>query len=141
MVAALAVGIYHLSLPSGLVLELENCYFIPAINRDISSVSSLDIIGFELCCSFSQNNMFYGSALLANGLYILNQSTTIYNINENRVKPNDKNPTYLWHCRLGQINEKKDSRTPKDGLLDSFDLKSFETCESGLLGKMTKAPF
>ncbi|WVZ96608.1 hypothetical protein U9M48_042224 [Paspalum notatum var. saurae] len=29
----------------------------------------------------------------------------------------------------------------KDGLLDSFDYESFETCESCLLGKMTKAPF
>ena len=67
MVAALAVGTYHLSLPSGLVVELENCYFIPAINRNIISVSALDIVGFEFniknkCCSFSQNNMFYGSA-------------------------------------------------------------------------------
>ena len=28
-----------------------------------------------------------------------------------------------------------------DGLLDLFDLESFETCESCLLGKMTKTPF
>lgn len=29
----------------------------------------------------------------------------------------------------------------KDGLLSSFDFESFDTCESCLLGKMTKAPF
>ena len=29
----------------------------------------------------------------------------------------------------------------QDGLMHSFDLESFETCESCLLGKMTKAPF
>jgi hypothetical protein len=29
----------------------------------------------------------------------------------------------------------------RDGLLSSFDFESFETCESCLLGKMTKAPF
>jgi hypothetical protein len=28
-----------------------------------------------------------------------------------------------------------------DGLVSSFDLESFETCESCLLGKMTKTPF
>ena len=28
-----------------------------------------------------------------------------------------------------------------DGILDSFDFKSFEPCESCLIGKMTKAPF
>ena len=29
----------------------------------------------------------------------------------------------------------------KDGLLNSFDFESFKTCESCLLGKMTKAAF
>ena len=29
----------------------------------------------------------------------------------------------------------------QDGLIHSFGLESFETCESCLLGKMTKAPF
>ena len=28
-----------------------------------------------------------------------------------------------------------------DGLLDLSDLESFDTCESYLLGKMTKSPF
>ena len=45
-VAALAIGIYYLSLPSWLVLELENCLYMPAICRNIISVSCLDKIGF-----------------------------------------------------------------------------------------------
>ncbi|KAJ1274607.1 hypothetical protein BS78_05G074500 [Paspalum vaginatum] len=32
-VAMLAVGIYHLSLPSGLVMEFNNCYFILALSK------------------------------------------------------------------------------------------------------------
>ena len=47
-VAALAVGTYYLSLPSGLVLELENCFYVPAICRNIISVSCLDKKGFRL---------------------------------------------------------------------------------------------
>ncbi|KAK8593700.1 hypothetical protein V6N12_045775 [Hibiscus sabdariffa] len=46
-VAALAVGTYVLSLPSGLVLNLENCYFVPSLTKNIISVSCLDKIGFE----------------------------------------------------------------------------------------------
>ena len=46
-VAALAVGTYYLSLPTGLILELENCYYVPAICRNIISVSCLDKIGFS----------------------------------------------------------------------------------------------
>jgi hypothetical protein len=51
------------------------------------------------------------------------------------------NLTFIWHCRLGHINEKHIERLHKDGLLSSFDFESFDTCESYLLGKMTKAPF
>ena len=46
-VAALAVGTYHLSLPTGLILELENCFYVPTICRNIISVSCLDKIGFS----------------------------------------------------------------------------------------------
>jgi len=56
-VSALAVGTYSLSLPSCMVLELKNCYYVPAINKKIISVSCLDMEGFHFsiknkCCSF-----------------------------------------------------------------------------------------
>ncbi|KAK8600564.1 hypothetical protein V6N12_050417 [Hibiscus sabdariffa] len=145
-VVALAVGTYVLSLPSGLVLNLENCYFVPSLTKNIISVSCLDKIGFEIiiknnCCSFYLNNLFYGSAQLINGLYILNQENEIYNINTKRSKTNDSNQTYLWHCRLGHISERRISKLHKDGLLDPFVFEQIDVCESCLLGKMTKAPF
>ncbi|KAK8572986.1 hypothetical protein V6N12_029026 [Hibiscus sabdariffa] len=145
-VAALAVGTYVLSLPSGLVLNLENCYFVPSLTKNIISVSCLDKIGFEIiiknnCCSFYLNNLFYGSAQLINGLYILNQENEIFNINTKRTKTNDSNQTYLWHCRLGHISERRISKLHKDGLLDPFVFRQMDVCESCLLGKMTKAPF
>ena len=85
--------------------------------------------------------MPYCNALLSNGLYILDLDVPVYNINTKRFKSNDLNPTYLWNCRLGHINEKRISKLHKDGLLDSFDYESYETCEACLLGKMTKSPF
>jgi len=48
---------------------------------------------------------------------------------------------FLWHCRLGHKNEKRIQKLHSDGLLNSFDYESYETCESCLLEKMTKAPF
>ena len=72
------------------------------------------------CCSFYLNNVFYGSAQLNNGLYVLDQMNLIYNINTKRSKINDSNQTYLWHCRLGHISEERISKLHKDGLLDSF---------------------
>ena len=46
-VATLVIGTYYLSLPSGLVLELDNCYYVPAMSRNIISISYLDMVGFS----------------------------------------------------------------------------------------------
>ena len=43
-VAVLAVGTYYLSLPSRLVLELDNCYYVLAMSRNIISISCLDMV-------------------------------------------------------------------------------------------------
>ena len=43
--------------------------------------------------------------------------------------------------RLGHISLKHVKNLHDDGLLTSSDFGSFETCESCLLGKMTKSPF
>ena len=88
--------------------------------------------------------MFYANADLHDGLYVLNlkhESGSVYNINTKKLKSNDLNMTYLWHCRLGHINEKRISKLHKDKFLNSFDFESFEICKSCLLGKMTKDPF
>jgi hypothetical protein len=66
---------------------------------------------------------------------------SVCNINVKRAQLNDLNPTFIWSCRLGHINEKHIERLHKDGLLSSFDFESFDTCESCLLGKVTKSPF
>ncbi|KAL8118400.1 hypothetical protein AgCh_016069 [Apium graveolens] len=59
----------------------------------------------------------------------------------NKRKRDDENLTYLWHCRLGHISENRLRTLHKEGLLDPFDFESYRTCESCLLGKMTKSPF
>ena len=92
-------------------------------------------------CSFYKNELFYGKATVCNVLYILNVDTLINNINVKRLKSDDLNSTYLWHCRLGHINETRISKLYKNGYLSTFDYESYGACESCLLGKMTKSPF
>ena len=113
-VAALSVEVYDLTLPSGLVFQLKNCYYVSAVRRNIISVSGLDVDGFRFIIKnniFSIYNVdiFYGNAHLSNGLYVLNleQPKPTYNIDTKRFKSNDLNPTYFWHCRLGHVNEKR----------------------------------
>jgi hypothetical protein len=75
-VVALSIGTYSLSLPSGLVLELNNCYFVPALNKNIISASYLEDEGFEFviknkCCSIFMNGIYYGRCPVVNGLMFL----------------------------------------------------------------------
>ncbi|KAK8557934.1 hypothetical protein V6N12_010157 [Hibiscus sabdariffa] len=76
--------------------------------------------------------------LLASTSWVLD---TIYKISTKRLKTNDSNQTYLWHCRLDHISERRISKLHKDGLLDPFVFEQMDGCESCLLGKMTKALF
>jgi hypothetical protein len=64
-VAVMAVGTYHLLLPLGLVLELNNCYCIPALSKNIISSSCLEEVdGYDIViknkhCSIYYNNILY----------------------------------------------------------------------------------
>jgi hypothetical protein len=147
-VAAIVVGTFHLLLPSGLVLELNNCYCTPALCKNIISSSCLEEVdGYEIIiknknCSIYYNDIFYAHCSLVNGLYVLNlEDKFVCNINVKRARLNDLNPTFICHCHLGHINEKSIERLYKYCLLSSFDFESFDTCESCLLRKMTKTPF
>ena len=56
-------------------------------------------------------------------------------------KIDDITDAYLWHYRLGHINKNRMNRLAQKGILDKNDYKSLTTCESCVLGKMTKSPF
>ena len=64
----------------------------------------------------------------------------IYFIVHDNKQDNVKH-SYLWHFRLDRINERRMTKLHKSGNLGSFDYKSYNTCESCLLGKMTKLSF
>jgi hypothetical protein len=92
--------------------------------------------------AISKNDMFMAFASIMNELFILNlNEAPFYNISAKRSKPNDLSPTYMWHCHLGHISEKRMKKLHSDRLLTSFDFESYGTCEACSLGKMTKAPF
>jgi hypothetical protein len=63
-VAVIAVDTFHLPLPSGLVLKLNNCYCIHALYKNIISSSCLEEVdGYEIiiknkCCSIYYNGIF-----------------------------------------------------------------------------------
>ena len=147
-VDAIAVGTVSLQLPSGLVMNINNCYLVHALSMNIISGSRLlrDGYSFKLennGCSISMSNIFHGHALNVRGLFILNldSDTHIHNIETKRVRVNNDSAIFLWPCRLGHIGVKRMKKLHSDGLLESLDFESLDTCEPCLMGKMTKNPF
>jgi hypothetical protein len=91
-------------------------------------VDGYEIIIKNKCCSIYYNGIFYAHCPLVNGLYAFDhEDKFVYNINAIRAQLNDLNPTFIWHCRIGHINEKRIERLHMDGLLNSFDFESFDT--------------
>mgnify|MGYP005837502737 CR=1 FL=1 len=93
-VDAIAVGTLPLHLPSGLVLDLSNCYLVPALSMNTISRSCLmrndySFKSWNNGCSIYMSNMFYGHAPLLSGLFLLNldsDDTHIHNIEAKRCK-------------------------------------------------------
>ena len=92
--------------------------------------------------SVYKNGVFVFEALPCDGVY---ETVTYVDSLGNSVLNidlcNSVDKACLWHCRLGHINKKRITQLQKDGVLESFDLKSDDVCKSCLLGKMTKSPF
>src|SRR3954463_15894209 len=106
----LAVGTKHLSLPSGLVLVPNKCYYVPALSMNIVGGSCLkrDHYSFKsdtIGCSIYKNEMFYVHAPESHGLFILNLDGDVSHINNIEAKrlKNGEEHMIMWHCRLGHI--------------------------------------
>ncbi|GKB51631.1 retrotransposon protein, putative, ty1-copia subclass [Tanacetum coccineum] len=146
-----AIGSFDFVLPNGLVICLDNCHYAPSIIRGVVSVSRLVENGFVQCftdygISVSRNNVLYFNAIPSNGIYEIDMSNyvpnvnSIYNVSNKRVKHN-LDSTYLWHCRLAHINKKRIEKLQHDGLLKLTDDEFFDQCMSYLSGKMTWKSF
>ncbi|GKE83359.1 retrotransposon protein, putative, ty1-copia subclass, partial [Tanacetum coccineum] len=144
-----AIGHYHLCLPSGLVIVLNNYHYAPCITRGIISVSRLYEDGFinhfELnnTISVSKNNVVYFTAIPRDGLYEIEMScsntndSSMYAVSNKRAKLN-LDSSLLWHCRLGHISKKHIEKLQHDGLLNSTNIESLGKCVSCMSSKMAR---
>src|SRR4051812_4920571 len=116
-IEVLAVGTKHLSLPSGLVLVLNNCYYVPALSVNIVSGSCLkrDRYSFKsdtIGCSIYKDEMFYVHAPELHGLFVLDLDGDVCHINNIEAKrlKNDEDHMkmdFLSHWILSHIGIKR----------------------------------
>ena len=82
------------------------------------------------CCSVYMNKTFYGLTSNVNGLLNLDRSDThIHNIDAKRCIVDNDSATYSWHYHLGHIGVNRMKKLHADGLLESLDYETFDTCE------------
>ncbi|GJW23331.1 retrotransposon protein, putative, ty1-copia subclass [Tanacetum coccineum] len=142
------IGKYKLMLKSGVRINLNNCCYSSEMTRNIISFHALFKDGYQF--SFDNEN---GDILVySNGCFVFKASPYkgIYetaecidngNVILNVGSSNELDKSKLWHSRLGHINKKHIAQLQKDRVLELFDFKSDDVCESCLSGKMTKSPF
>ncbi|GKC35928.1 zinc finger, CCHC-type containing protein [Tanacetum coccineum] len=146
-----AIVTYHLCLPNGLVIVLNNFHYAPSITRGIISVSRLYDDGYvnrfmDNAISVSRNNLVYFSDVPRDGIFEIDLSNpnaidgSMYIVSNKRAKLN-LDSALLWHCRLGHISKKRIEKLQHDGLFNSTDLRAFEKCVSCMSGKMTRKPY
>jgi len=69
------------------------------------------------CCSFYNNYVYYGFGIYTNSLYIFDLEMHKFNINSKKNILDNQYLYYLWHCRLGHINEIRIIKLHKEGYL------------------------
>src|SRR3954466_5861441 len=103
-VDVIAVSTLPLHLPSGLVLDLNNCYLVPALSMNIISGSCLMRDGYSFKYenngySIYMSNILYGHAPLMSDLFLLNldsSDTHIHNVEAKRWKVNIFSRVRQW---------------------------------------------
>ncbi|GKC48007.1 hypothetical protein Tco_1065729 [Tanacetum coccineum] len=119
------IGIFDLVLPNGLMICLDSCHYAPTITRGVVSVSCLVDNRFVQCfkdygISVLKNDVLYLNAIARNGICEIDMHdlvpnvNSIYNVSNKRVKHNFDS-TYLWNCRLANINNKHIKQLQQDG--------------------------
>jgi hypothetical protein len=145
-VIALPVGTYYFTLPSGLILEHDICYFVPILSRNIIFISNLTLNGFKFVIEekyyfFIIMMFFYRYDDYTNCLYIFDFEILKFIITNKKNRLDNQYPLSLWHCRLGHINEMRIIELHKEKYFNNFGYDSYETYKACLLGKMTKTYF
>nr|GEX73219.1 hypothetical protein [Tanacetum cinerariifolium] len=147
-----AIATYHLELPSGLVIVLNNYHYAPSITRGVISVLCCFDNGFinrfvdNNVISVLKNNLVYFMAVPRDGIFEIYMScsnknnSSMFGITIKRAQIN-LDSSLLWRCRLGHISKKRIEKLQHDGLLNSIDIESLGKCFSCMSGKMARKPY
>ena len=145
LVPVLALGVLEIVFNRNVIL-LNDCHYCPTFLLNVISVGLLATSNYEISIkdvtlNIIMNGVIVMTGHLSNGIYILSQPVNVVYNSSKRPRTTDVTDIYIWHHRLGHINKNRLNRLTQEGILRVDDCESLKTCESCLLGKMTKSSF
>ena len=151
-VAAVAIETYPLRLLLRINLILKDYYFVSIASQNLIFASALAQDRFDFYFNKDYYSIYLWNKLvirnlLINSLYHLYVDVNV-NVNKQEVSTvghkrsrDDVNHKYMWHFRLGHIEEDRINKLKKNQILSSFNFESYPVCESYLRKEMIKLFF
>ncbi|KAH9782717.1 Integrase catalytic domain-containing protein [Citrus sinensis] len=138
----MGIGTIQLKMFDGIVRELKEVRFVPALKKNVISVGALKAKGYKVTIEdgimkFTHGAMVILQSVRRHNLYYLKGGTT----DEANVVEAHSDTTNLWHVRLGHAGEKSLQTLMRHGLLKGTKTCKLNFCEHCVVGKKTRVKF
>ncbi|KAH9722810.1 hypothetical protein KPL70_006849 [Citrus sinensis] len=138
----MGIGTIRLKMFDGMVRELKEVRFVPALKKNQISVGALEAKGYKVTIEDGIMKFTHGAMVILQGvrrhnLYYLKGGTT----NEANVVEAHGDTTKLWHVRLRHAGEKSLQTLMRHGLLKGTKTCKLSFCEHCVVGKKTRVKF
>ena len=125
---------------------LDDCHYYPSFLMNIISVDLLTKLGFKFTikndfCDIIMNDIAIIRGQLKHDMYIISRFVGVMCTSSKHSKSVNISESYLWHCRLDNVNKSSIDSLIKERIFEIDNCESLPTCESCLFGKMTKSSF
>ncbi|KAH9741104.1 Integrase catalytic domain-containing protein [Citrus sinensis] len=138
----MGIGTIRLKMFDGMVRELKEVRFVPALKKNLIFVGALEAKGFKVTIEDGTMKFTLGAMVILQGvrrhnLYYLKGGTT----DEANVVEAHSDTTKLWHVRLGHSGEKSLQTLMRHGLLKGTKTCKLNFCEHCVVSKKTRVKF
>lgn len=141
-----AISIVKLKLSIGIIMQLNDVLFVPAMRRNLLSASKLVKQGYVFmgdneCVKFFRKSSLQGKAIMHDQLWKIDCTVETDHLHVlstaiKRMHGFDQS-FMLWHKRLGHISKERVFQLSKMNLISAIDFKSAIECVDCMKGKMT----
>ncbi|KAH9727063.1 retrovirus-related pol polyprotein from transposon TNT 1-94-like protein [Citrus sinensis] len=138
----MGIGTIRLKMIDGMIRELKEVRFVPALKKNLISVGALEAKCYKVTIEdgimkFTHGAMMILQGLRCHNLYYLKGGTT----DEANFIEAHSDTTKLWHVRLRHVGEKSLQTLMRQGLLKGTKTYKLNFCEHCIVGKKTRVKF